>query len=60
MNDRRAKLLDEMRKRGGKWNTGRVWDLYREMGIAPKKSTARDDVAHLKRTGYLDQEGNLA
>lgn len=59
MNDRRMKLLREMKKRGGNWSTSRVWDLYREMGIAPKKSTARDDVAHLKRRGHLDQEGNL-
>lgn len=54
MNDRRSRLLSEMKKQGGSWTVSRVWDLYREWGIAPKRSTARDDIAYLKRSGHLD------
>lgn len=57
MNDRRSRLLSEMKKQGGSWTVSRVWDLYREWGIAPKKSTARDDLAYLKRNNHLDQSG---
>lgn len=60
MNDRRARLLVKIKEQGGLWSTSRVWDLYREWGIAPKRSTARDDIAYLKRSGHLDQEGKAS
>lgn len=37
----------------GPWTTGRAHRLYRAAGIAPKRRTARRDLADLARRGRL-------
>ncbi|MFD4968881.1 hypothetical protein [Streptomyces sp. NPDC058424] len=55
---RRARLLDAIRAHRGRWDTGRVLDLYRltEPGHI-QRVTARRDLGYLQWCGYLDQHG---
>ncbi|MEU5908883.1 MULTISPECIES: hypothetical protein [Actinomycetes] len=55
---RRARLLDAIRTHGGRWDTGRVLDLYRltEPGYI-QRVTARRDLGYLQWCGHLDQHG---
>ncbi|WP_301126850.1 hypothetical protein [Streptomyces cacaoi] len=50
---RRAVLLATARAEGGTWTTRRAWDLYRTQRLAPRRRTAREDLAYLARTGRL-------
>lgn len=51
---RRERLLEVIRRQGGEWTTGRVMTHYRRTGVAPGRTTARDDLNHLARHGQLD------
>ncbi|WP_019548427.1 hypothetical protein [Streptomyces sulphureus] len=47
---RRAVLLATARAEGGTWTTRRA---YRTQRLAPRRRTARLDLAYLARTGHL-------
>ncbi|MFB7461223.1 hypothetical protein [Streptomyces sp. NPDC056188] len=55
---RRARLLDAIRTHGGRWDTGRVLDLYQltEPGRI-QRVTARRDLGYLQWAGHLTQRG---
>ncbi|MFF7946965.1 hypothetical protein [Streptomyces griseorubiginosus] len=56
---RRQNLLDEIRKQGGEWTTGRVKQLYRQYITGHVyRHNIRRDLAHLCAEGYLDRRGN--
>ncbi|MFE9736184.1 hypothetical protein ACFYO9_37660 [Streptomyces sp. NPDC005863] len=49
---RQTRLLERLRADGGDITTGRIHTLNRELG-APKRTTARRDIADLHRRGLL-------
>ncbi|MFJ8345117.1 hypothetical protein ACIQ9J_01820 [Streptomyces sp. NPDC094153] len=55
---RRARLLDAIRTHGGRWDVGRVLDLYEltEPGHI-QRVTARRDLGYLQWCGHLKQRG---
>lgn len=53
---RQRHLLDELRADGGVVRTGRVHAVNRRLG-APKRTTARHDLATFHRAGLLIQGG---
>lgn len=53
---RQTELLDALRARRGVVTTGRVHDINLRLG-APKRTTARSDIATLHRAGLLIQGG---
>lgn len=53
---RQTELLEALRTRRGVVTTGRVHDINRGLG-APKRTTARSDIAALHRQGLLIQGG---
>ena len=54
---RQQRLLAELRDRSGVVTTGRVHDLNRRLG-APKRTTARHDLAVFHRAGLLVAGGS--
>ncbi|MEV6180140.1 hypothetical protein [Streptomyces sp. NPDC052015] len=56
-NQRRCRLLAEMRRDVREWRTGDVVRLYRANGWGCCRSTARHDLAFLARDGYLTEHG---
>lgn len=57
LSDRQLLLLDELRSRRGVVTTGRVQAMNRALG-APKRTTARRDIATLHRVGLLIEGGS--
>lgn len=53
---RQQRLLDELRAHRGPVTTGRVHEVNRTLG-APKRTTARHDLATFHRAGLLTQGG---
>lgn len=53
---RQRRLLNVLTDRRGVVTTGRVHDINRRLG-APKRTTARRDIAALHRAGLLMQGG---
>ena len=56
LNDRQKKLLNRLRADRGVVTTGRVHEVNQILG-APKRTTARRDVAALHKAGLLIQRG---
>lgn len=54
---RRRRLLAEIRTLGGTWPTGRAHKLYRHLGYAPGRRTARTDLRYWARQGALTEDG---
>jgi len=54
---RQQRLLDTLRSHRGVITTGRVHEMNRHLG-APKRTTARRDIALLHRAGLLIEGGN--
>lgn len=54
---RRRRLLAEIRMVGGAWPTGRAHRLYRALGYAPGRRTARTDLRYWARRGALTEDG---
>ncbi|WP_439947257.1 hypothetical protein [Streptomyces sp. BBFR109] len=53
-----ARLLDEIRTHGGRWDTARVMDLYRITDPdAAQRVIARRDLSYLRWTGHVVQHG---
>jgi hypothetical protein len=46
-------LADAIRRQSGEWSSRRAHRLYRAIGAAPGRRTARRDLAHLHHTGLL-------
>jgi hypothetical protein len=57
LNARQQQLLDSLRNLRGVVTTGRVHRVNRGLG-APKRTTARRDIADLHRSGLLLQGGS--
>ncbi|RLU79268.1 hypothetical protein CTZ27_37120 [Streptomyces griseocarneus] len=53
LNARQSMLLAVIEQQGGEWPTGRACSLYRSLGIAPNRATARGDLKLLARRGAL-------
>jgi len=58
LTERQTELLDALRARRGVVTTRRVHNINRSLG-APKKTTARRDIAHLHRQGLLIEGGDF-
>lgn len=54
---RQARLLVAVREQAGQWTTRRAMNLYRDMGIAPCRTTARKDLQALAVRGLLIPHG---
>ena len=52
LTERQQQLLDALRARRGVVTTGRVHEVNRSLG-APKRTTARHDIATFERAGLL-------
>jgi predicted DNA-binding transcriptional regulator YafY len=56
LTERQERLLSALRARRGVVTTGRVHEANRQLG-APKRTTARRDIAALHRQGLLIEGG---
>jgi hypothetical protein len=56
-NQRHQNLLTVLREDGGVWKTGEVARLYRERGWGVCRTTARKDLQHLTRRGFVQEHG---
>ncbi|EST25801.1 hypothetical protein [Streptomyces roseochromogenus] len=52
-----ALLIDAHHNPRAQITTGRVMGLYQQLGIAPKRATARGDLKALARLGLLTEHG---
>ncbi|WP_309049035.1 hypothetical protein [Streptomyces sp.] len=56
LSERQTRLLEALKAEGGVIRASRVHDLNRGLG-APKRTTARHDLAALRKRGLLIQGG---
>lgn len=54
---RRRRLLAEIRTLGGMWPTGRAHQLYQALGYGPNRRTAKLDLRYWARQGFLIEQG---